>query len=292
MTKKNATKLGAIRGSGDEHQTHEPRMEEYERQRMENIKNNMSRIQELGLKEQAKSLMAQVQNNRGKHSKNKMKKVSGDDELYRPNQDMEHELDSTDEDLPIPHSNKRDKSNSIQWKIHKMKALTRKAVTTALAKRRQNVDLDSSHDGSSTPNHTLQEPVEMLRLEVEHLNHDKNDKENGKLSFIFNELEKVDSKKEVESVISTIIGNNNKKALIKEVEENHALEVQALQKDYEDKRKQDRREIANGLSSIISQLQQQNPQMSFDLSMFGSLFLDSQCDKDDNTTQMLRLQHP
>ncbi|XP_021746817.1 uncharacterized protein LOC110712652 isoform X1 [Chenopodium quinoa] len=179
MTKKNATKLGAIRGSGDEHQTHEPRMEEYERQRMENIKNNMSRIQELGLKEQAKSLMAQVQNNRGKHSKNKMKKVSGDDELYRPNQDMEHELDSTDEDLPIPHSNKRDKSNSIQWKIHKMKALTRKAVTTALAKRRQNVDLDSSHDGSSTPNHTLQEPVEMLRLEVEHLNHDKNDKENA-----------------------------------------------------------------------------------------------------------------
>ncbi|XP_021746818.1 uncharacterized protein LOC110712652 isoform X2 [Chenopodium quinoa] len=122
--------------------------------------------------------------------------------------------------------------------------------------------------------------------------HTSGPKSFARVRYKWNELEKVDSKKEVESVISTIIGNNNKKALIKEVEENHALEVQALQKDYEDKRKQDRREIANGLSSIISQLQQQNPQMSFDLSMFGSLFLDSQCDKDDNTTQMLRLQHP
>uniref|UniRef100_A0A803N3H1 Uncharacterized protein n=1 Tax=Chenopodium quinoa TaxID=63459 RepID=A0A803N3H1_CHEQI len=105
-----------------------------------------------------------------------------------PNQDMEHELDSTDEELPIPQSKSKDKSNAIQWKIRKMKALTRKAV---MAKRRRNVDLASSHGGSSTPNHTLhqhysttRELVEMLGLEVEHLNHDKNDKENGNLSFL------------------------------------------------------------------------------------------------------------
>ncbi|XP_021752161.1 uncharacterized protein LOC110717701 isoform X1 [Chenopodium quinoa] len=153
------------------------------RLRMETIRKNMTRMEELGLKEQAKSLMAQVQNNRGNQSKNKKKNVSGDDELYRPNQDMEHELDSTNEELPIPQSKSKDKSNAIQWKIRKMKALTRKA---AMAKRRRNVDLASSHGGSSTPNHTLhqhysttREPVEMLGLEVEHLNHDKNDKENA-----------------------------------------------------------------------------------------------------------------
>uniref|UniRef100_A0A803N726 Uncharacterized protein n=1 Tax=Chenopodium quinoa TaxID=63459 RepID=A0A803N726_CHEQI len=93
----------------------------------------------------------------------------------------------------------------------------------------------------------------------------------------------------VTCLLSGRIGFRFSKALMKDVEEKHALEVQALQKDYEDKRQQDRREIANGLSSIISQLQQQNPQMSFDLSMFGSLFLDSQCDKDDNTAEMLQL---
>uniref|UniRef100_A0A803MZG6 Uncharacterized protein n=1 Tax=Chenopodium quinoa TaxID=63459 RepID=A0A803MZG6_CHEQI len=113
MTKKKSTKLGAIRGSGDEHQTHEPRMAEYERLRMETIKKNLIRMEELGLKEQAKSLIARVRNNRSNQSKNKKKKVSGDDELYRPNQDMEHELDSTDEEFPIPQSNSKEKSNSI-----------------------------------------------------------------------------------------------------------------------------------------------------------------------------------
>ncbi|XP_021749445.1 uncharacterized protein LOC110715155 [Chenopodium quinoa] len=164
-------------------------MSGYERLRMEIIRKNMTRMEELGLKEQAKSLMAQVQNNRGNQSKNKKKKVSRDDELYRLNQDMEQELDSTDEELPIPQSKSKDKSNAIQWKIRKMKALTRKAV---MEKRRRNVDLASSHGGSSTPNHTLhqhysttRELVEMLGLEVEHINHDKNDKENGKLSFVF-----------------------------------------------------------------------------------------------------------
>ena len=65
-----------------------------------------------------------------------------------------------------------------------MKALTRKAV---MAKRRRNVDLASSHGGSSTPNHTLHQHYSTTRdgLEVQHLNHDKNDKENGKLSFVF-----------------------------------------------------------------------------------------------------------
>uniref|UniRef100_A0A803N561 Uncharacterized protein n=1 Tax=Chenopodium quinoa TaxID=63459 RepID=A0A803N561_CHEQI len=124
---------------------------------------------------------------------------------------------------------------------------------------------------------------------------------------LINELQ--DSEKDVDSVISTIIGSNNKKkshinlygrsvsstqlkkkALMKEVEEKHAREVEALQKNYEDKRQQDRREMANGLSFFFSQLQQQNPQMSFDLSMFGSLFLESQTEKDGNTAGMLRLQ--
>ncbi|XP_021768714.1 uncharacterized protein LOC110733013 [Chenopodium quinoa] len=121
---------------------------------------------------------------------------------------------------------------------------------------------------------------------------------------LINELQ--DSEKDVDSVISTIIDSDNKKksqinlygrgvsstqlkkkSLMKEVEEKHAREVEALQKDYEDKRQQDRREMANGLSSFFSQLQQQNPQMSFDLSMFGSLFLESQSEKDGNTTGML-----
>ncbi|XP_021752169.1 uncharacterized protein LOC110717701 isoform X2 [Chenopodium quinoa] len=118
------------------------------RLRMETIRKNMTRMEELGLKEQAKSLMAQVQNNRGNQSKNKKKNVSGDDELYRPNQDMEHELDSTNEELPIPQSKSKDKSNAIQWKIRKMKALTRKA---AMAKRRRNVDLASSHAEKDKP---------------------------------------------------------------------------------------------------------------------------------------------
>uniref|UniRef100_A0A803MZG5 Uncharacterized protein n=1 Tax=Chenopodium quinoa TaxID=63459 RepID=A0A803MZG5_CHEQI len=117
-----------------------------------------------------------------------------------------------------------------------------------------------------------------------------------------------DSEKDVDSVISTFIGSNNKKksplnfygrgvsstqlkqkALMNEVEENHAQEVETLQKDFEDKRLQDRREITNGLNSIISQLQQQNPQMSFDLSMFGSLFLDNQCKKDGSTAKRFLL---
>uniref|UniRef100_A0A803NA73 Uncharacterized protein n=1 Tax=Chenopodium quinoa TaxID=63459 RepID=A0A803NA73_CHEQI len=123
---------------------------------------------------------------------------------------------------------------------------------------------------------------------------------------LINELQ--DSEKDVDSVISTIIDSDNKKksqinlygrgvsstqlkkkALMKEVEDKHTREVEALQKDYEDKRQQDRREMANGLSSFFSQLQQQNPQISFDLSMFGSLFLESQSEKDGNTTGMLRL---
>ncbi|XP_021765883.1 uncharacterized protein LOC110730399 isoform X1 [Chenopodium quinoa] len=37
-----------------------------------------------------------------------------------PNQDMEHELDSTDEELPIPQSKSKDKSNAIQWKLKRI----------------------------------------------------------------------------------------------------------------------------------------------------------------------------
>ncbi|XP_021753303.1 uncharacterized protein LOC110718719 [Chenopodium quinoa] len=175
MTKKKTSKLGAIGGSGDQHlETHEPRITEYERLRSERIKENMSKMQELGLKDKAMSLMAIVQNSGGNCSKHKMHNVCAEDGLYRPNQDidMEHELDSSDEELFIPHSKSNLKSRTIPWKV-----LTRKVVTVALAfrKRRQKVDLASSHGGSSTS----QQPVETLGSEVEHLNQNKNDKENG-----------------------------------------------------------------------------------------------------------------
>ncbi|KAL2925706.1 PX domain-containing protein kinase-like protein [Bienertia sinuspersici] len=73
------------------------------------------------------------------------------------------------------------------------------------------------------------------------------------------------------------------------VEEKHAKEVEAIQKDYEDKRQQDRRYIANGLRSFFSQFQKQNPHMSFDLSMFGSLLLDGQPETDTNPVGLLQL---
>ncbi|XP_021758531.1 uncharacterized protein LOC110723483 [Chenopodium quinoa] len=145
MEKKKLTKLGAIRGSGDQHQTREPRTPGYERVRMERIKENGSKMKELGLKDQAKSLMALVQNNRGSRSKAKIKKVSEDNEIYQPNQDsdMEHELVSCGEELPIPHSKCNLKSKSIPWKIRKMKAVTQKSVKIASAfkKCRQKVHL-------------------------------------------------------------------------------------------------------------------------------------------------------
>ncbi|XP_021764706.1 uncharacterized protein LOC110729284 [Chenopodium quinoa] len=156
MTKKKTS----IRGSGDQHlEIHEPRITEYERLRLERIEENMSKMQELGLKDKAMSL-AIVKNSRGNCSKHKMNNISAEDGLYRPNQDtdMEHELDSSDEELFIPHSKSNLKSRNIPWK-----------------KRRQKVDLASSHGGSSTS----QQPVETLGSEVEHLNQNKNDKENG-----------------------------------------------------------------------------------------------------------------
>uniref|UniRef100_A0A803KUS1 Uncharacterized protein n=1 Tax=Chenopodium quinoa TaxID=63459 RepID=A0A803KUS1_CHEQI len=281
-------------------------MSGYERLRMEIIRKNMTRMEELGLKEQAKSLMAQVQNNRGNQSKNKKKKVSRDDELYRLNQDMEQELDSTDEELPIPQSKSKDKSNAIQWKIRKMKALTRKAV---MEKRRRNVDLASSHAEKDKPRrgpticYKVHGRTEEELLEITLNEHGQpvgpdDSTCNEFISFLGTIARKA-------NILPLTVNNwpilrNKKKeelwdyvlkALMKEAEEKHAKEVQALQKDYEDKRQPDRREIAYGLSSILSQIQQQNPQMSFDLNMLGSLFLDNQSEKDGgSTTEMLRFQ--
>ncbi|KAL2935756.1 hypothetical protein RDABS01_018874 [Bienertia sinuspersici] len=75
-----------------------------------------------------------------------------------------------------------------------------------------------------------------------------------------------DSEKDVDTVISNIIGSDYKKKcrlnlhgrgvsstqlkqkdIMKKVGEKHAKEVEPIQKDYEDKRQQDRRDIANGL---------------------------------------------
>ncbi|KAL2894841.1 N-acetylglucosaminyldiphosphoundecaprenol N-acetyl-beta-D-mannosaminyltransferase [Bienertia sinuspersici] len=119
---------------------------------------------------------------------------------------------------------------------------------------------------------------------------------------------RLNSEKDVDTVISNIVGSDNKKKcrfnlhgrgvsstqlkqkdIMKKVEEKHAKEVEAIQKDYEDKRQQDRRDIANGLRSFFFQFQQQNPHMSFDLSMFGSLLLDGQTEKDTNPVGLLQL---
>ncbi|KAL2904643.1 Spore wall protein 9 [Bienertia sinuspersici] len=125
---------------------------------------------------------------------------------------------------------------------------------------------------------------------------------------MISELQELDSEKDVDTVISNIVGSDNKKKcrfnlhgrgvsstqlkqkdIMKKVEEKHAKEVEAIQKDYEDKRQQDRRDIANGLRSFFLQFQQQNPHMSFDLSMFGSLLLDGQTEKDTNPVGLLQL---
>ncbi|KAL2934817.1 Ketol-acid reductoisomerase mitochondrial, partial [Bienertia sinuspersici] len=122
------------------------------------------------------------------------------------------------------------------------------------------------------------------------------------------ELQELDPEKDVDTVILTIVSSDNKKKcrfnlhgrgvsstqlkqkdIMKKVEEKHAKEVEAIQKDYEDKRQQDRRDIANSLRSFFSQFQQQNPHMSFDLSMFGSLLLDVQIEKDTNPVGLLQL---
>ncbi|KAL2930485.1 N-acetylglucosaminyldiphosphoundecaprenol N-acetyl-beta-D-mannosaminyltransferase [Bienertia sinuspersici] len=83
---------------------------------------------------------------------------------------------------------------------------------------------------------------------------------------LISELQELDSEKDVDTIISNIIGSGNKKKcrlnlhgrgvsstqlkqkdIMKKVEEKHAKEVEAIQKDYEDKRQQDRMDIANGL---------------------------------------------
>ncbi|KAL2901876.1 UDP-glucose 4-epimerase [Bienertia sinuspersici] len=72
-------------------------------------------------------------------------------------------------------------------------------------------------------------------------------------------------------VSSTLL---KQKAILEEAKTKHDEKIESLQKDYEDKRQQDKQELASGLQSLLSQFQQQNPCMSFDLSMFGSLLLD------------------
>ncbi|KAL2896311.1 Immunoglobulin lambda variable 3-19 [Bienertia sinuspersici] len=121
------------------------------------------------------------------------------------------------------------------------------------------------------------------------------------------ELQELDSEKDVDTIILNIVGSDNKKFrfnllgrgvsstqlkqkdIMKKAEEKHAKEVEAIQKDYEDKRQQEGRDIANGLRSFFSQFQQQNPHMSFNLSMFGSLILDGQSEKDTNPVGLLQL---
>ncbi|KAL2924654.1 Opaque-specific ABC transporter CDR3 [Bienertia sinuspersici] len=87
---------------------------------------------------------------------------------------------------------------------------------------------------------------------------------------LISELQELDSEKDVDTVILNIIGSDNKKKCRLnlhgrgKVEEKQAKEVEAIQKDYEDKRQQDR-------------------------SMFGSLLLDGQPEKDTNPVGLLQL---
>lgn len=125
------------------------------------------------------------------------------------------------------------------------------------------------------------------------------------------ELKEVDSEKDAHRVISAIFNSGDKKKpmlplygrgvsstqlrkkdMMKEVEKKHAEEIEIVRKGYEDKRQEDRTEIANGLRSFFSQFKQHNPHMNFDLSMLDSLFLGGLSEKDaqsgHNTTQMLQ----
>ncbi|KAL2900420.1 hypothetical protein RDABS01_025502 [Bienertia sinuspersici] len=74
-------------------------------------------------------------------------------------------------------------------------------------------------------------------------------------------------------VSSTLL---KQKAILEEAKKKHDEKIESLQKDYEDKRQQDKQGLANGLQSLLSQIQQQNSYTSFYLSMFGSLLLDGQ----------------
>ncbi|XP_057247638.1 uncharacterized protein LOC125493104 [Beta vulgaris subsp. vulgaris] len=117
---------------------------------------------------------------------------------------------------------------------------------------------------------------------------------------------------DVESVVSTIFSSSDKKkrqlrlygrgvtftqlkhkAILEETKKKHDEEVQAIRKSYEDKRNQDRAELANGLRSFFSQMEEKSPHMSFDLSMFGSLLVAGHSQKDTqsfpSTSGMLRL---
>ncbi|KAL2923960.1 UvrABC system protein C [Bienertia sinuspersici] len=94
-------------------------------------------------------------------------------------------------------------------------------------------------------------------------------------------------------VSSTLL---KQKAMLEEAKKKNDEKMESLQKDYEDKRQQDKRELARGLQSLHSQIQQQNPYMSFYLSIFGSLLLDDQSKKDvpsrRDSSKMLQLQSP
>lgn len=100
MAKKKSTKLGAVAGLSNL-ESLEPRMPEYEKLRMKRIEENASRMEALGMKESAESMMAQIQNKRDNFSKVKQKKVVVDDELYNPDHDHESdpEHDSSNEKL-------------------------------------------------------------------------------------------------------------------------------------------------------------------------------------------------
>ncbi|KMT19376.1 hypothetical protein BVRB_1g013730 [Beta vulgaris subsp. vulgaris] len=204
MTKKKTTKLGATGGrSNYQHLgTHEPTTTEYERLRTLRIKENMSNLLFLGLQEKASSLMARVQNNR--ISKGKYKKVVEEDELYRPEQDVnsEHDFSSSTEELSNDEETLSNQGTKYPpRKICKVKNAIPKAMALAMAfkKKQQRFQGLSSTRGRATRQllieHQRTKPSETPEEET------RNSNEQGELSR--NKTNKQDGKKRTYYVLQS-----------------------------------------------------------------------------------------
>ncbi|XP_021776352.1 uncharacterized protein LOC110740183 [Chenopodium quinoa] len=117
MEKKKSTKLGA---SNRQFHTDETRIPDYERSRLQRIRENVLKMQALGLHEKAMSLMGRYQTEKGSRGKINKKKDAEEDEIYRPDQDSdidEHEHDSSFEGTRIKETLSNQGSNSNRKKV-------------------------------------------------------------------------------------------------------------------------------------------------------------------------------
>ncbi|KAL2906277.1 Homoserine kinase, partial [Bienertia sinuspersici] len=333
MAKKKVIKLGA----NNQHiQSHEPIVPEYERLRRLRIKENDLKMQALGLHGKARSMMDRYQTKKGNKMATK-KNVIEEDEVYRPahNSDSTFKMKKVSpkamamamafkkrqQGFQLASSPIFKNGSSLQqcneflelksqeeaplcYNVHGRSEEERLEITERCKKNKSNrqVGKEKNFMHTSGPRSFARSdlsdpsPVQMLiATRKEKLTKRKPGDLRDKL---ISELHELDSKKDVDTIISNIIGSGNKKKcrlnlhgrgvsstqlkqkdIMKRVEEKHAKEVEAIQKDYEDKRQQDRMDITNAA----------NPHMSIDLSMFGSLLLDGQSEKDTNPVGLLQL---